>query len=245
MGSATSYCLLPGRQSCIAGRSARGRMIAAVRALAQYAYFWRGRVLVIAVTATVVAGIGSSAVFDRVKPFGFQDPASDSSRVNERLEAATGQRVLPDVVLLVESAHQSDDELRAAAELRSIPEVTRTVTPAEDPNLVAEDGRSAAVLGFLDADTDDVPAVGEVVRERFAGDPEIAVGGAAVTASRAEPDHRGRPPPDRALRGPDPAPAVAVRVPWARRRPAAARRRRGLDPHHARPPRRCSPTGST
>jgi uncharacterized membrane protein YdfJ with MMPL/SSD domain len=157
-------------------------MIAAVRALAQYAYFWKGRVLLVAIAVTVVAGIGSSAVFDRVKPFGFQDPESDSSRVNERLEAATGQRVLPDVVLLVESAHQTDDEVRAASELRSIPEVTRTVTPAESPNLIAEDGRSAVVLGFLDADTEDVPAVGELVRERFADDPAIAVGGAAVTA---------------------------------------------------------------
>jgi uncharacterized membrane protein YdfJ with MMPL/SSD domain len=157
-------------------------MIAAVRALAQYAYFWRGRLLLIAISVTVVAGIGSSSVFDRVKPFGFQDPGSDSSRVNDRLEAATGQRVLPDVVLLVESADQTDDELRAGSELRSIPEVTRTVTPAENPNLIAEDGRSAVVLAFLDADTEDVPAVGELVRERFADDPAIAVGGAAVTA---------------------------------------------------------------
>jgi uncharacterized membrane protein YdfJ with MMPL/SSD domain len=157
-------------------------MIATVRALAQYAYFWRRRLLLIAISVTVVAGIGSSAVFDRVKPFGFQDPASDSSRVNERLEAATGQRVLPDIVLLLESPHQTVDELRAASELRSIPDVTRTVTPAEDPSLIADDGESAAVLGFLDADTDDVPEVGELVRNRFSGDPAIQVGGTAVTA---------------------------------------------------------------
>lgn len=157
-------------------------MIAAVRALAQYAYFWKGRVLLFAIAVTLVAGIGSSAVFDRVKPFGFQDPDSDSSRVNDRLEAATGQRVLPDIVLLVESARQTGDELRAASELRSIPEVTRTVTPAENPSLIARDGRSAVVIAFLDADTEDIPAVGELVQNRFAGDPAITVGGAAVTA---------------------------------------------------------------
>src|SRR6266508_2314035 len=120
-------------------------MIATVRALAQYAYFWKGRVLLVAIAATLVAAIGSSSVFDRVKPFGFQDPGSDSSLVNDRLEAATGLRVLPDIVLLVESAHQTNDELRAADELRSIPEVTRTLTPAENPRLIAEDGKSALV----------------------------------------------------------------------------------------------------
>lgn len=157
-------------------------MIARMRALAQYAYFWKGRLLLIAVAVTLAAAIGSSSVFDRVKPFGFQDPASDSSRVNDRLEAATGMRVLPDIVLLVESAHQTNDELRAADELRSIPEVTRTLTPAENPRLIAENGKSALVLGFLDADTEDVPAVGELVQDRFAGDPAITVGGTAVTA---------------------------------------------------------------
>jgi uncharacterized membrane protein YdfJ with MMPL/SSD domain len=157
-------------------------MIAGVRALAQYAYFWRGRVLLVAVAFTLLAGFFSSTVFDRVLPFGFQDPDSDSSLVNDRLEAATGQRVLPDVVLLVKSAEQTDEELRAASELRSIPEVAQTVTPAEDPRLIAEGGRSAIVLGYLEADTDDVPAVGEEVRDRFEGNRAITVGGTAVTA---------------------------------------------------------------
>jgi uncharacterized membrane protein YdfJ with MMPL/SSD domain len=157
-------------------------MIAAVRTLAQYAYFWRVRVLLVAIAFTLVAGFFSSAVFDRVLPFGFQDPESESSRVDDRLEAATGQRVLPDVVLLVKGAQQTEEELRAASELRTIPEVTRTVTPAQDPRLIAENGRSAIVLGYLDADTEDVPAVGEEVRDRFEGDPAITVGGTAVTA---------------------------------------------------------------
>jgi hypothetical protein len=134
-------------------------MIAAVRTLAQYAYFWRGRVTLVAIAFTLVAGFFSTAVFDRVLPFGFQDPESDSSRVNDRLEAATGRRVLPDVVLLIKGAQQTEEELRAASELRTIPEVTRTVTPAQDPRLIAENGRSAIVLGYLDADTEDVPAI--------------------------------------------------------------------------------------
>jgi uncharacterized membrane protein YdfJ with MMPL/SSD domain len=182
MGSATSYSLLLRSQFCSSEQPALTHMIATVRALAQYAYFWKGRQLLIAIAVTLTAAIGSSSVFDRVKPFGFQDPGSDSSRVNDRLEAATGLRVLPDIVLLVESPRQTSDELRAAAELRSIPEVTRTLTPAENPRLIADDGKSALVLGFLDADTEDVPAVGEVVRARFAGDPAITVGGTAVTA---------------------------------------------------------------
>ncbi len=45
-----------------------------------------------------------------------------------------------------------------------------------------EDGRTALVLGFLSSDTDDVPAVGEEVEDRFGGEPGITVGGTAVTS---------------------------------------------------------------
>ena len=67
-----------------------------------YAYMWRGRVVLVAVTIAVAAAVGGSSVFDAVKPFGFQDPDSESARATEALENATGERPLPDVVLVVE-----------------------------------------------------------------------------------------------------------------------------------------------
>jgi RND superfamily putative drug exporter len=135
----------------------------------------------------VACALGASSIFDRAKPFGFQDPDSESSRSTDVLEDATGERVLPDVVLLVEPEGTSGARVapatqQAAAELRAIPEVTRVVTPADDTRLVTQDQRTALVLGFLHSETDDVPAVGEEVEERFGGEHGITVGGAAATS---------------------------------------------------------------
>jgi uncharacterized membrane protein YdfJ with MMPL/SSD domain len=158
-----------------------------VQSLGHYAYRRRGRLLLISAWVVIACALGASAIFDRVKPFGFQDPDSESSRSTEVLEDATGERVLPDIVLLVEPERDSGQRLapttqQAANELRGIEEVTRVVTPADDERLLTFDGRAALVLGFLDADTDDVPAVGEEVEERFGGEPGITVGGAAPTS---------------------------------------------------------------
>jgi uncharacterized membrane protein YdfJ with MMPL/SSD domain len=158
-----------------------------VQSLGHYAYRRRGRLLLISLWVVVACALGSSAIFDRVKPFGFQDPESESTRSTELLEDATGERVLPDIVLLVEPEPDSGQRVapatqRAANELRGIDEVTRIVTPADDERLLTFDGRAALVLGFLSSDTDDVPAVGEEVEERFGGEPGITVGGAAPTS---------------------------------------------------------------
>jgi RND superfamily putative drug exporter len=133
----------------------------------------------------VVCALGSSAVFDRVKPFGFQDPDSESSRASHRLEEATGERVLPDIVLLVERSKLADGAAaigQAARELRAVPGVTRVLTPADDPLLRTEDGREGLIVGFVDADVDDVPEVGETVEDEFSGQRGITVGGASVTS---------------------------------------------------------------
>jgi RND superfamily putative drug exporter len=130
-----------------------------------------------------VAAVGGSTVYDNVKPFGFQDPNSDSSRAYQDLKDATGLRPIPEVELLVHPANGVTAPVagRAAGELRTIPGVGRVVTPSADPALVSTDGRQAIVLGFLSADVSDISQVGTDVKDRFAGDPEISVGGQAVT----------------------------------------------------------------
>ena len=146
--------------------------------------FRRKRLLALAAVAlAVAAAFGGRTVYDNVKPFGFQDPDSDSSRAYEILRDATGVRPVPEVLLLVEP--RSGDPLsaaqRAARELRGVDGIRRVITPQGNPQLVSTDGRMALVLGFISADISDTSETGSDVKQRFSGDPGIEVGGGAVT----------------------------------------------------------------
>ena len=66
-------------------------------------------------------------------------------------------------------------------ELRTVPGVRRLVTPLSDPQLVSTNGREALLLAYISADVNDISSVGATVRDRFAGDSAVKVGGAAVT----------------------------------------------------------------
>jgi uncharacterized membrane protein YdfJ with MMPL/SSD domain len=136
-----------------------------------------------AVVVAIVAALGGGSVYDNVKPFGFQDPNSDSSRAYKDLRDATGERPIPEVELLI--APSSGDPLPAARlaaeDLRGVAGIQRVITPETEPGLVSTDGRMALVLGFISADITDISQVGTDVRHRFSEDPEVVVGGAAVT----------------------------------------------------------------
>ena len=136
-----------------------------------------------AVVLAIAAAVGGSTVYDNVKPFGFQDPNSESSRAYEDLRDSTGVRPIPEVELLVEPS--SGGPLPAAElvarELRSVDGIEQVVTPLSDPQLVSTDRRMALVLGFISADITDISQVGTDVKDRFAGTPGIKVGGAAAT----------------------------------------------------------------
>ncbi len=136
-----------------------------------------------AVLVAAVAAVGGKTVYDNVKPFGFQDPNSDSSRAYKELREATGLRPVPEVELLVApgSGPVGAAAASAARRLRSVPGVARVLTPSSDPDLVSTDGTKAIVLGFLSSDVSDISQVGTDVRDRFAADPGVKVGGAAVT----------------------------------------------------------------
>src|SRR3954464_5970423 len=151
--------------------------------MGQFAYRRRRLLAIGAVIVAVVAALGGSTVYDNVKPFGFQDPNSDSARAYDELRDATGLRPIPEVELLVKGGNGRTATAAAVAanELRAVPGVGRVVTPDADPSLISTDGRQALVLGFLSSDVDDISQVGTDVRERFTGDPHVLVGGAAVT----------------------------------------------------------------
>jgi RND superfamily putative drug exporter len=151
--------------------------------LGQFAYRRRRFLALTALLVAVVAALGGRTVYDNVKPFGFQDPNSDSSRAYKELRDATGLRPIPEVELLVAPRNGAPGPAiaTAARELRTVPGVARVVTPAADPALVSTDGSKAIVLGFLSSDVNDISEVGTAVKDRFAGDPAVSVGGAAVT----------------------------------------------------------------
>src|SRR5262249_19098608 len=131
----------------------------------------------------VVSALGGRAVFDHVKPFGFQDPNSESARAYEKLKDATGERPIPEVELLVEPASGSPRAAarRVAVRLRTVAGIKQVITPAADQRLISDDHRAAVVLGFLSADVSDIADVGSRVRSQFADQPGVKVGGAAVT----------------------------------------------------------------
>src|SRR5262249_6511176 len=127
--------------------------------------------------------IGGSTGFDNVKPFGFQDPDSESARAYDTLKEATGQRALPEAELLIEPRHAGlvEASARAAHRLRRIDGIPGVVTRALDGRRVPRDGQAAVVLGFISSDVSDSSEVGADVRERFSGDASVTVGGAAAT----------------------------------------------------------------
>jgi uncharacterized membrane protein YdfJ with MMPL/SSD domain len=154
-----------------------------VRKLGQFAFRRRRFLVLVAGLVAVVSALGGRTVFDNVKPFGFQDPHSESSRAYEKLRDATGERPIPEVELLVQPA--SGSPIRAAGSaadrLITVAGISRVVTPVQDHRLISDDRREALVLGFISADVNDISDVGSRVRDRFAGDPGVKVGGAAVT----------------------------------------------------------------
>ncbi len=156
---------------------------AAVRKLGQFAYRRRRGLTIVAGLVAVVSALGGASVFDNVKPFGFQDPSSQSSRAYDQIENATGQRAVPDVELLI---HARPGNLRASTDaavrrLRAVPGIRRIVAPPSDERLLSSDGTEALVAAFISSNVSDMSQVGADVRHEFADSPRVSVGGTAVT----------------------------------------------------------------
>ena len=154
-----------------------------MRKLGQFAYRRRRALTIAAGLVAVASALGGASVFNNVKPFGFQDPASQSSRAYTDLRDATGQRPIPEVEILVKppSGNLFAASREAETRLREVPGIRTILTPSSNPELVSRNGHEAVLLAFISADVDDISSVGKAVRDRFAGDSAVKVGGAAVT----------------------------------------------------------------
>lgn len=159
-----------------------------MRSLGHYAYRWRGRIVLLALGLTVGAAFYAAGIFDEVKPYGFQDPDSESARTYERLEGTTGEQPLPGLLVLVKPGAPVDSDAGqraidgAAQDLAGIDGVARVEAPGQAANLVSTDGRAAVVKGFLDSSVDDESEVGEVAEEIFSDREGVTVGGSAVAS---------------------------------------------------------------
>ena len=137
---------------------------------------------------TSIRAMSKSSIFNAVKPFGFQDPSSESAHANDAVKRATGIGSLPDVVLLVlpaqgASSAQGRAQIESAArDLSEIPGIHMVKTPAERPDLLAGNGRAALITGWISSSVDDTSAVGADVEHRFDGQPGVFAGGGAVTS---------------------------------------------------------------
>lgn len=157
--------------------------------LSDFAYRRRRAILVAGGAAFVVAALVASAIFDVVKSFGLQDPGSEGARAYDRYEEATGEAAIPGVVLLVEpggdvASPRGRSEVGGAADaLASLPGIARVQGPSfADGSGISTDRRAAYLLGFLSADVDDPPEIGERALEELGGNPAVSVGGLAVAA---------------------------------------------------------------
>ena len=137
--------------------------------------------------------------FDALDPYEFEDPGSDSAESLDALEDVTGVRADGTMIGLVEGPARTD---RGTARVVEVGEQLAEVDGIESvldpwgppqPAWIAEDGQSAFVLGFVDADADSTD-VAPAAEERFAGADDVELGGVVMAddqiANQAEEDLR-------------------------------------------------------
>jgi len=163
---------------------AREHRLGLLGRLADFAFYRGGWILAVAAISVVVGVLSGRALFDLVKPFGFEDPDSESALATDRFGDATGFEAVPGVIAIVDSTKPS--EVRSvASKIDAVPGIARVATGL-DPRAqggVSTDGRSALVLGYLEPEVENEPAVGERVQEEFDG-TGIDLGGRAVASDQ-------------------------------------------------------------
>ena len=130
-------------------------------------------------------------MFGVLKPFGFDDPASEAIQTRDSLGAAAGYEPSPGLVALVEPGTARPSRRPAARSRRSrgrwppIPWWCGSGTPFRggSPDQISTDGDSAYVVGFFKAGIQDDEAqdaairVGDRLDARF---PDVTLGGIAT-----------------------------------------------------------------
>ena len=136
------------------------------------------------VFAVAAAGFGGT-VFERLDPFGFTDPDSESVIAEQELTDASGEEASPGVIALVQpgapidSARGRDAVAKVVDSAEADPAVSRVVSVLDgrDPGLVSGDGMTTYVAIFNAAGSDATESlIGEL--EPL---PGVSLGGEDVT----------------------------------------------------------------
>jgi len=154
--------------------------------------------LVTGILIVLGAPLGLTA-FDALDAYEFKDPGTDSAKASEALEKVAGVRADGTVIALVEqparSPHGRDRIGDVASSLRDVEGIKRVITPyaPAQPALIARDGRSAFVIGEVDAGASSGD-VAPAVEEAFADQSDVGLGGVVIAddqiAEQAEKDLR-------------------------------------------------------
>jgi uncharacterized membrane protein YdfJ with MMPL/SSD domain len=138
------------------------------------------------VVGSLAGGIGGS-VAGKLKAAGFDDPRSQSTQARDRAIAASGVDTQNIVALVTLGGPAGSADARArldhvVAVFGAEPDIAQPViTPALDPSLVSQDGRSAQVIGFWrNVGDDEEVAAAHRVEKALAGDPDVKVGGSTL-----------------------------------------------------------------
>ena len=140
--------------------------------------------LVSGVALLVAAPLGMTA-FDSLDPYEFQDPGTDSAKASEALEDVTGVRADGTVIALVDGPARSDAGHRrvkeVGAELAEVDGIESVLTPwgPPQPSWIANDGQSAFVLGFVDAEADSAD-VAPAAEATFEDADDVQLGGVVI-----------------------------------------------------------------
>jgi uncharacterized membrane protein YdfJ with MMPL/SSD domain len=156
--------------------------------LATFLHANRRRVLLVAVVGAAVAGAFGFGVSKHLWPYGAKDPATQSVQATNRFQAAAGRQIDAGVVALVTSGDVHTTAARqrvqqVSAELRRQPGIARVQSfySTGNPAMVSRDGRSTYVLAYFRPLSDKVLRdVAQQIENRFAGQRDVALGGAAV-----------------------------------------------------------------
>ncbi len=145
---------------------------------------WPAAVLIVAFIFVGVAGVIGTRVFGALTGGGFQDPASQSAKADDRLTQASGQLADGGLIALVRMGQDvnspavRDEVNRVAQRIASDPAVDQVLTyyTTDSPAFVSKDGKSTFVLAYFKRDADNDAAASRL-RTAFASDPQVTLGG--------------------------------------------------------------------
>jgi len=144
------------------------------------------RVALIGLLLYVIVGVlGGPAPGAFNAPNAFNDPGSEATRAEQRIQRATGEATNPGVIALVRAPRSSSEVTRVARTFSADPEIASVAVPPPSgmSALVSADGRQVLVAATLRAGASETGVVNHL-QSALAGDHAVVLGGSAVASQQ-------------------------------------------------------------